>query len=306
MLLLLPACTPQLDDDDDDDPEDDDPEDDECLIDCADDSGEDDTAADTDTATDTDTGGRVAPGTLVVVPESLEFADLEVGYAMSRELEVRNVGEGTLTIDSARLTDDAGGVFFMEEIEDLDLAAGESVGWTVAATMRTQGEAEGVLRIASDDPAAPEWDVPLHAETAEEEPVEDEWVTVNWSTSGIDLILRKGARGGYYFGIADTRRGNGYIGEDCIEGNDHEDTAYGFDFCHHADETGGTWETANLSDVDEYDAYVADAGETLTAFDDVMAAADEITYILSAVNGSGCFVWGNDPAHYDAYGCTEL
>ncbi|MCB9673598.1 MAG: hypothetical protein H6737_00695 [Alphaproteobacteria bacterium] len=105
----------------------------------------------------------------------------------------------------------------------------------------------------------------------------------------------------YHFGYAQTavaRLGAvPWNGEDCFRGTD------GFQLCHPLDGA----ETV-LTHVDTIVQIVE--GETMLLSVDTPAdATPAVTYILIGDDSGDCFVWGDDPAHYDLFPdgpCTAL
>lgn len=90
-------------------------------------------------------------GAIELSPESIVFTDMEVGATYSDYLKATSTGENNLEIEEIRILNSGGGVFYMEEKEDLVLAPGTSKEFTITATLAEATLAEGSLRIKSND-----------------------------------------------------------------------------------------------------------------------------------------------------------
>jgi hypothetical protein len=123
-------------------------------------------------------------------------------------------------------------------------------------------------------------------------------VSVTWD---IDLFVEiSGGAGTYDFGMAETGVGEyGWFGETCIPGDEpYGYPDYGVDVCHTLGSTGGTLVSVspNVGDVD--DGY--------TLFNEDIGNDGTITYALFQIGGDACWVWGDDPLYYAAFGCIVL
>jgi hypothetical protein len=118
--------------------------------------------------TKTDPGSDVGTGRLEVEPSSLDFPDLQVGYALTKYMVLESVGDDKLVVYDLRII--AGnGVFQTERLEDLTIAEGDRYEVAVTATLAEALEADGTLRVESNDPDQINFDVPLHATPAAEQ-----------------------------------------------------------------------------------------------------------------------------------------
>lgn len=105
-------------------------------------------------------------GMLVYSPTELVWEDLEVGTSLSQELILESVGELNLSIFEVRVTDSGAGTFYTEELEDRLLAPGASLSVIVVATLNAAREAEGTLRVKTNDADHLQLEVPLLARPA--------------------------------------------------------------------------------------------------------------------------------------------
>ncbi len=123
-------------------------------------------------------------------------------------------------------------------------------------------------------------------------------VTVRWDDDGATFTI-VGAAARYELGMAETGVGEvGWFGESCIPGDEpYGYPDYGFDVCHSLGASGG-----RLSHVDGVD----DVDDGATLMSDDIAAARDITYFLADPASSDCWVWGDQPAYYASFGCTEV
>ncbi len=122
-------------------------------------------------------------------------------------------------------------------------------------------------------------------------------VSVSFTPTGVNVAI-EGSASRWDFGIAETgAKDAGWYGESCIPGGQprgYED--YGYDLCHDLGATGGTL-TRVLS--------VGDLGDGDTLFGDQIDVST-VTFFLMAGDGSACWVWGDSPGYYSAFGCSTL
>lgn len=135
-------------------------------------------------------------------------------------------------------------------------------------------------------------DVTDTADTADAAPIP----AVDWTTEGLTLSIENGSIGGYWFGMISPT----YTGEDCIDHNQEETTAGGHDKCHEANAGGEMWWTLVVVDEETAERYLHDRNDDFTLFDSTVA--DSLTYILMDKRSLACWVWGLNPAYYDALG----
>jgi hypothetical protein len=98
----------------------------------------------------------VGTATMLLNPAELVFTDLiyegETGaISTSLVFEIQSVGDGNLTVSSVSLSADGGGVFYVEDREDLTIASGSAHEVTVVATLRAFEMAEGEVRLLTND-----------------------------------------------------------------------------------------------------------------------------------------------------------
>jgi pimeloyl-ACP methyl ester carboxylesterase len=86
----------------------------------------------------------------------LDFGAVDYGALVEREISVRNRGNASLTLDLAEV---AGPGFDLSGLQVGPLLPGESAIITVGFSPTQPGEAEGVLRLASNDPVNPRTEV---------------------------------------------------------------------------------------------------------------------------------------------------
>ncbi len=119
--------------------------------------------------------------------------------------------------------------------------------------------------------------------------------TIAWDSAGVSLSITNGVDSSYFFGIAETSAG-GWIGEDCVAGNNAEaDGGNGYERCHSAGASGGSWDHASLADFD------ADSSDKYTLLTDTIAAGGALAYILSDSTGDNCWVSGV-AGYYEDFG----
>jgi hypothetical protein len=99
-------------------------------------------------------------------PTALEFPDCEPGISNGQFFKITNVGENTLTVYELSVIE-GGLTFYIEEIDEFSLEPKEHREFTVVATLTAPMEpTDGTLRVKTSDPAAIDFQVPLHAEPA--------------------------------------------------------------------------------------------------------------------------------------------
>jgi len=91
------------------------------------------------------------------------IADIVLGYSKSASFTATSVGDSNLQIYEVRIVADKSDVFFFEEVEDLELAPGQSKTLTVVADLDVDAPAEGSLRLRTSDPDNATVTLPLHA-----------------------------------------------------------------------------------------------------------------------------------------------
>lgn len=93
--------------------------------------------------------------TVDIAPWSVVWTDLTLGYSFSREFTLTSTADGTLLVDEIRLVSNPDGVFVFDPEEDVEIAAGESIVYTVAADLDLDHPldtyASGQIRIESND-----------------------------------------------------------------------------------------------------------------------------------------------------------
>ncbi len=120
---------------------------------------------------------------IFVSPEEIDFGTVTIGVASEQILAIHNVGGGTLTVDSVEMVDPAGPF----SVQDFGGALGseEVVEVTVTFLPTELGPAEGLIRVASDDPDEAEVEVPVFAVDVLEAPTP----AIAWSPSSLDWGL---------------------------------------------------------------------------------------------------------------------
>jgi hypothetical protein len=121
--------------------------------------------------------------------------------------------------------------------------------------------------------------------------------SATWTSAGVTLVVENATARSFDFGMAETGAGApGWYGESCIDGDEpwgYDD--YGYDVCHRVSASGGTLTSVSRP---------GDVANSTTLFQSSMAP--DLTYVLFDPSSSDCWVWGDDPSYYGAYGCTEL
>ncbi len=127
-------------------------------------------------------------------------------------------------------------------------------------------------------------------------PSRDTVFTFSWTAEGVTLSVENPTADTYYLGMAETGTGEGWYGEDCIEGGGPNGGVY--DICHDSvDARGGELATVTA----HYDV----VANRTTLFNDTLAAAGVITYVL--YDGGDCWTFGHEPSYYSsALGCASL
>jgi hypothetical protein len=97
--------------------------------------------------------------------ESMVFTDLdwEQGISSGQDFLVTNIGDNNLSIYTLDIADSGGGAFFVQEENDLILAAGNERTFIVVATLYEEVTAVGQLRVKSNDADARDLRIPLCA-----------------------------------------------------------------------------------------------------------------------------------------------
>ena len=89
---------------------------------------------------------------LELYPATLEWTDLSVGIATSEVFKITSSGESDLKLYEVAVVSSANGQFYMEEVEDIELAPGASREFLVVCTLAAEATATGEVRIKSNDP----------------------------------------------------------------------------------------------------------------------------------------------------------
>ena len=111
--------------------------------------------------------------------------------------------------------------------------------------------------------------------------------------AGVELDLGNGHADGYRFGMAETGVADGWLGEDCLDGQD------GYALCHQTDAEGLSLRSVH-PDVGGGGRISVVESETTFLYEPL---SDGVTYILTEVITDRCWVWGHDPAYYTASDC---
>lgn len=98
---------------------------------------------------------------LVVLPDSVDFGDVTVGYSGAAEVTLLNVGLAPLEVSSLKLSGEQASAFHLDIGGPGTLDPDDSIVATVTFTPDTYLGYAATLDIASDDPDAPEVSVPL-------------------------------------------------------------------------------------------------------------------------------------------------
>ena len=98
---------------------------------------------------------------IVVNPLSVDFGSLIVGNTARRYILLSNAGTGMLHVQGFQLIPTNGAEFSVVNPWPTELPAGASMRVCVQCTPRTTGIKEATLRILSDDPEHPMFDIPV-------------------------------------------------------------------------------------------------------------------------------------------------
>jgi hypothetical protein len=93
------------------------------------------------------------------------FTDLnwEQGISSGQDFLGTNIGDNNLSLYTLDIADSGGGAFFVQEENDLVLAAGNERTFIVVATLYEEVTAVGQLRVKSNDADARDLRIPLCA-----------------------------------------------------------------------------------------------------------------------------------------------
>lgn len=118
----------------------------------------------------TDNTNIEGTGQLQLTPSGpLEWSELAPGYPCSKYLRIDSLGVQALVVSRIDITVSGGGVFRLPEShEAIELQQGESYEFRVQAELQTLTEAEGELRIRSNDETEVDLRVPLLGHPVEE------------------------------------------------------------------------------------------------------------------------------------------
>lgn len=116
-----------------------------------------------------DDGEAVTEGpVLSLFPPSLNFGSVGVGQRSERELTFQNIGTETVTVESVEVregTSESGVFALVAPVNRFNLGVGESISITLRFSREAEGEAEALLRIASNSLTGSELTVPLFSTT---------------------------------------------------------------------------------------------------------------------------------------------
>ena len=102
-------------------------------------------------------------GELALTDAKLVWTELEPDISVGNTLYFENVGEQNLIIKQARVTDSAGGTFYLPETEDKTVGPGDSYEMSVVATLPGDQPKVGKLQVKTNDPLYTDFIVDLEA-----------------------------------------------------------------------------------------------------------------------------------------------
>lgn len=108
----------------------------------------------------------VGTGRMTLSVQEVVITDIQVGYSKSGPFTIESVGDANLQIYQIRIVADADDVFYFDEVEEVDeveLAPGQSVDYTVNADLSVAEPSVGELRLRTSDPDAAALILPLAA-----------------------------------------------------------------------------------------------------------------------------------------------
>jgi hypothetical protein len=115
-------------------------------------------------AADSTAAPAVIPGQISVTPSAIDMGDLALGENLSVNLEVSNIGEGTLTLYDVQVLDDRLRVnWSLAGTTTTTLAAGGATTLVVSFSPHNLDAPSTALKVLSDDPSSPIVTVPLTA-----------------------------------------------------------------------------------------------------------------------------------------------
>lgn len=102
-----------------------------------------------------------------ISPAEIVWDAAPVGYSVSEQLSITNVGDGVLEIYEISLLNDTTDTFVFDNVSNVELEAGLGDTWEVTCDLEQDSPATASLRIRTNDPEKVEVTVPLTCNPAE-------------------------------------------------------------------------------------------------------------------------------------------
>ncbi|MES2638775.1 MAG: hypothetical protein V4850_04815 [Myxococcota bacterium] len=102
-------------------------------------------------------------GRMTLSVTELVIEHIVLGFSQSAQFTVESVGDANLQIYEMRIVADTDDVFFFNELENLEMAPGQSESYSVVADLTVDAPSYGELRLRTSDPDAAALILPLHA-----------------------------------------------------------------------------------------------------------------------------------------------
>ena len=102
-------------------------------------------------------------GRMTLSVSELVIENIELGFSQSSQFTIESVGDANLLIYEIRIVADPDDVFYFDELEDAELAPGQSSSHSVNADLTVDAPSYGELRLRTSDPDAAALILPLSA-----------------------------------------------------------------------------------------------------------------------------------------------
>ena len=103
----------------------------------------------------------VGNGVMEIDKTEVLIDGLVVDFAQSDSFTITSAGEANLLIYEIRIIADATQSFYFEEVEDIELAPGQTRTENVTCTLTSDAPVDGILRIRTNDPDKASFELPI-------------------------------------------------------------------------------------------------------------------------------------------------